>query len=266
VALRKALPGYPAIARAVMPRLRILKVRIPGYEEPFAARWPSSDLHILHTIARLEEYRPLVERLDPQEPVVIIDLGANIGAAARYFLRRLPRARVVCVEPSAGNADLCRQNLAGYGDRVRVLERAVWSRSVPLVFRPQTTQAGTEAGIELCEAADGRGDVEGIDMPALLDSANIPAGVPVALKIDIEASEAALFSGPCLDWLDRISAIAIELHDSVDPDCSRNFYAAVSGRLRSPARTIGDTVFVELAAAAGSAPGGQQKSLHAAGL
>ncbi|HZZ39065.1 MAG TPA: FkbM family methyltransferase, partial [Acidobacteriaceae bacterium] len=187
--------------------MRTLEIQIPGYSHPFFARWPASDLHILHTIIRGEEYAPLAASLDPMAPIFFLDLGANIGAASLYFLNRYPRARVLAVEPGAGNAGLCRRNLEFFGERARVVEAAAWSRNIRLVFRPETTQTGTEAGIRLREpdpheeAADA---IDGFDIPSLLAEAAVLPEVPIAVKMDIEGSEAEIFSGSNLNWLDGV--------------------------------------------------------------
>src|SRR6266576_607241 len=43
----------------------------------------------------------------------IVDLGANVGYASRWLLRKFPQARLVAVEPSPDNAAILHRNLAG---------------------------------------------------------------------------------------------------------------------------------------------------------
>ena len=47
-----------------------------------------------------QEYSCLQEL---KEPSLVLDLGANVGFSAAYFLSFFPRACVVAVEPDAGN-------------------------------------------------------------------------------------------------------------------------------------------------------------------
>jgi hypothetical protein len=47
------------------------------------------------------------------------------------------------------------------------------------------------------------------------------------LKIDIEGSELELFSGDT-SWIERVDAIAIELHDGWRPGCGDSFFKAIS--------------------------------------
>jgi len=249
VVVRKALPNRKALAEAMMPPLRTLKLDIAGHAYPFYARWPASDLHILYTIIERKEYAPIAGYLDGAADIVFLDLGANIGAASRYVLETFPRARVIAVEPDAGNIAMCHMNLDPYGARARVVHAAVWNKNGRLVFENETTQIGMEAGVRVLEPGsveDLAHSVEGVDIPTLISEACIAPESQIALKIDVEGSEKEIFSGPSLDWLDEISCIAIELHDSIGKKCSDSFYAAVEGRLLEPPRQINDTVFVGL--------------------
>lgn len=80
--------------------------------------------------------------------VLIWDLGANIGLTMAYMAHVFPNARVIGVEPDAGNADLARRNVAPWRDRCTVVEAAAWFQdgSVGLSSLP-----GCEAGIRINE-------------------------------------------------------------------------------------------------------------------
>lgn len=187
--------------------------------------------------------------LDRAAEIVFLDLGANVGAASRYFLETFPRARVIAVEPDSGNILMCHKNLAPYGDRVQIIQAAVWGRNTRLIFEEDSTEAGVEAGVRVREPfpdEDLSASVAAIDVPSLLLDRSVPQGAQIAMKIDVEGSEEEIFSGSCLDWLDRVSCIAIELHDSVRKNCSRNFFSAIKGRQLEPPEKIGDTLFAHL--------------------
>jgi FkbM family methyltransferase len=249
VVARKALPDQKALAEALMPRSRTLELQIPGQLHPFYARWPASDLHIVYMVLDCREYAPLAACLESAVDIVFLDLGANVGAASRYFLETFPRARVIAVEPDAGNFAMCHRNLDPYGDRVTVMQAAVWSRETLLVFELESTEAGVEAGVRVREpfpSDDLSASIAAIDIPTLLAHANISPDTRVALKIDVEGSEAEIFGGSNLGWLDQVSCIAIELHDQTRKDCSRNFFAAIEGRMVEPPEEMSETVFVNL--------------------
>lgn len=247
VIVRKAFPGKKALANHLMPGSRMLELRIPGNAHPFYARWPASDLHIVYMVLTRKEYAPLAAYLDASAEILFLDLGANIGAASRYFLETFPRARVVAVEPDGDNVALCRRNLEPYGDRIRIIQAAVWSRSTRLIF--EETEIGVEAGVRVREPFPGEdlsASVAAVDIPVLLSEAGVSAGAQVAVKMDIEGSEEDIFGGPSLEWLDEISCIAIELHDQHRKNCSRNFYSAMEGRLLEPPKRASETVFARL--------------------
>lgn len=247
VVVRKALPNQKRLAKWMMPQRRIVEVSIAGYNHPFYARWPASDLHILHTIVRQKEYAPIADLLGESDEITFVDLGANIGAAARYFLQAFPRARVISVEPDPGNLSMCRRNLSPFLDRVEIIEAAVWNKNTVLTFETNTIEEGTEAGVQVQEHSiehEHDRSVRAIDIPTLLRESRVPESARIAMKIDIEGSEQELFSGPDLDWLDRIDCLAIELHDISRKDCSWNFFSAVDSRLATPPLKVNDTIFV----------------------
>ena len=68
--------------------------------------------------------RDVVPENDARE---IWDLGTNIGLAMAQLALRYPKARVTGVEMDQSNLELCRRNVAPYGERCQVLHAAVWS-------------------------------------------------------------------------------------------------------------------------------------------
>lgn len=56
---------------------------------------------------------PLVS-LPSYSPLVIVDIGANVGATAVYFALHYPNATVYCFEPSASNYSYLRTNTAPF--------------------------------------------------------------------------------------------------------------------------------------------------------
>lgn len=250
VVARKAFPRWEALAKALMPSPRILELQIPGQSFPIYARWPASDLHIVYMIVLREEYAAMADSLKDASDVLFLDLGANIGTASRYMLEKLPQARVVAVEPGSNNVRMCRMNLDPYGSRARVIQAAAWSRNTRLFFERESTQVGTEAGIRVREPypdEDLSDSVEAIDLATLIAGAGASPSTVIGLKIDIEGSEQEIFSGTNLDWLEDVSFIAIELHDALKANCSKNFFSAVEGRMLESPKSIGETVFVHLA-------------------
>src|SRR5690606_14350028 len=78
-----------------------------------------------------------------------------------------------------------------------------------------------------CEPAEAA-EMEAIDVPTILsDSKSERISL---LKMDIEGAEAVVFRNH-VDWLDKVDAMAIELHDDSEfGNASEAFDAAVKGR------------------------------------
>eukprot|EP00927_Polykrikos_kofoidii_P048371 TRINITY_DN42643_c0_g1_i1.p1 TRINITY_DN42643_c0_g1~~TRINITY_DN42643_c0_g1_i1.p1 ORF type:complete len:598 (+),score=95.22 TRINITY_DN42643_c0_g1_i1:80-1795(+) len=82
----------------------------------------------------------LVQKVPLDEPFLVVDVGANIGAVTLFLasvLREVgfQRARVVAVEPEPENAAMLRASAAlnGFGEAVDVVEAAAGNVSGPLV-------------------------------------------------------------------------------------------------------------------------------------
>lgn len=189
-------------------------------------RLGSSDLGVFHQVFVDREYAPLC---DMREVRVVIDCGANVGYSSAYFLSQFPSCRVVAIEPDSGNFAMLERNLRAYGSRAEVVRAGIWSQSVPLKISQQRCREGREWAVQvrLCEAHE-EPDFQGMSIASLFTTFRFTR--ISLLKMDIEGAEAVVFRGN-VDWLDRVDAIAIELHDdSSFGRASEFFYAAIRGR------------------------------------
>ncbi|MEO5814960.1 MAG: FkbM family methyltransferase [Gemmatimonadaceae bacterium] len=158
-----------------------------------------------------------------ESPRNIVDLGANVGYASAYFLARFPDARVLAIEPDAANLAVARRNLAPFGDRVTLVEGAVWSHRTGLCIVREPDVG--EWGITMRECRKGEtADLVGMDMTDVI----VRAGDTEIdlLKIDIEGGERALFGAKAAHWLSRVRMLIVELHDDA---ARRAFDAATNG-------------------------------------
>jgi FkbM family methyltransferase len=64
-------------------------------------------------------------RTDPDHRFLVLDIGANIGIAALYFLSRNTDNKVRCYEPDPTNLDYLRWNLSPFGARAEIIGKAV---------------------------------------------------------------------------------------------------------------------------------------------
>lgn len=134
---------------------------------------------------------------------ILVDLGAHIGLTSLWLARRYGFRKVVAVEPSASNVRLARINLSANGVAGEVFEAAVGPRDgtgfLEVARESNLNKLGTT----------GR-QVPVMSVSTILG--RIPAGEVVDLvKMDIEGTENEVFEGD-LGWLDRVSAIILELH------------------------------------------------------
>lgn len=134
---------------------------------------------------------------------LILDLGANNGASARWFTRTYPCADIVAVEPDSDNARVCRLNNAG--GPVEVLTAAIgdtpgWvavdDRDVAtLSYTTSRTPDGTVPVVTVGQILADRPDHE-----------------LFIVKIDIEGFEEDLFASNTT-WVEQASVIMVEPHD-----------------------------------------------------
>ncbi|MEH2515738.1 FkbM family methyltransferase [Bradyrhizobium sp. AZCC 1610] len=137
---------------------------------------------------------------------VIVDAGANIGAAALWFKRRYPASAVVAIEPDPANYSVLRMN-ADLTDAVTPIEAAIGSspgfvsvKSEGMGWATQTVRA--ENGLRI------------ITMQEAFST--IKNGVPFIAKVDIEGFESDLFSDNT-EWLAETTVVHIEPHDWMMP-------------------------------------------------
>ncbi len=206
-------------------------VRIPGIGE-MHMRAGESDVAAVRQVfgareydigggpgARLNaRYRAI---LDASAKPVIVDAGANIGAASLWFRAAYPEAAIVAVEPEPGNVAVLRRNLDGVANAI-VIQGGVGGRpgfvdvtNDGLGWAARTQRA--DAGLPIITMADAFSSVAG--------------GIPFVAKVDIEGFESDLFSANT-EWLDHVYALFVEPHDWMLPGrkTSRTLQCAMGTR------------------------------------
>jgi FkbM family methyltransferase len=150
---------------------------------------------------------------------VIVDAGANIGAASIWFRMRYPGTAVVAVEPDPENLRVLRLNVEGRQEII-VVPAAIGSREGLVRIEDHgpgwsTRTKREESGVPVITMADA--------------FARVRDGVPFIAKIDIEGFESDLFAENT-DWLNEVYMVAIEPHDWLLPGerTSRAFQVAMS--------------------------------------
>jgi FkbM family methyltransferase len=189
------------------------RLRIPGYPHPvFIRGGDSSDAVVLYEVLALEVY---AESGNLRPDSFIIDGGANIGMASLYFLNRYPRARVVAVEPDPSTFELCRKNLEPYGDRVVLINGAIWKAAGRLALDVAKEERQTSV------REDQAGTVEAFTIETLR---GFGGGTIDLLKLDVEGAEKEIFGPGVQEWLPAVRNILIELHGD---DTKDRFFSAL---------------------------------------
>jgi FkbM family methyltransferase len=195
------------------------KVHFRGYRHPFYFRYGASDSAVIRQIFCDEEYGAWLGG----EVRTIVDCGANIGCSAFYLLNKYPNARLIAIEPDPANFELCKKNLAAFGERAVAIQAGIWPTDGPLRVDRGSFRDGLAWSFQVRKCEPGEpADVQGLSLTTLLAEQHIEQ--LDFLKIDIERSEIQLFAEGFEPWLDRTRNLAIELHDD---ECIRVFYAAL---------------------------------------
>ena len=189
--------------------------RLRGSSTSFVA--PSSDREVLSTYLIEREYGCLDDRLKLR---LVIDCGANVGYSSAYFLSRHPKAGVGD-EPDRRTRDV-EAHLAP-GGRVNLIQAGVSSHATRLVlsenrYRDRREWTRQVRASEPAEKAAHRG--RGHQDAAFWEDDSGRRG----------GAEVVIFSENCRSWLDKVDAIAIELHDnSVFGKGTEVFFTAIAG-------------------------------------
>ena len=200
---RGGLLGSPVARHVVTVRLR----------DGWTLRCRVDEIFAVAEVFALDTYdRPGV---DWREARLILDVGANVGAATLWMARRAPRARIVAVEPSPRALALLEENVGrnGLSARVTVLEGAVGRRSgvtriaeggVSVSGRTSEETAGVEVSVYSLDDVVERCGGGRVDV----------------LKIDCEGAEYEAFAGASPALLQTLGAVVGEYHAAAGHDPS----------------------------------------------
>ena len=194
-----------------------IPVRFNGFP-PFFVRPTTTDLAMAIDVLSRTEYDFPLQR----SPRLIVDAGANTGAAAVFFKTKYPQAKVVSIEPEPANFRMLQKNVENLS--CETIQSAVWSRKTILQL---DYSEGAECAVMTAERGQdsGTGAVPTVTIDELVDK----YGSIDILKLDVEGAEFQLFESAAPAWLEHVQVIMIELHDRYVPGCSRRFFRAVEG-------------------------------------
>lgn len=225
--------GLSVVTRhlARLKRDRLARVRLPKIGE-LIVRAGDSDMAAVRQIFVERQYdlssaNPTDQRvqakyryiLEAGGTPIIVDAGANIGAASLAFASQFPESRIVAVEPDPANAALLRRNLAARSNCI-VVEAAIGAESGFAALRNERYSWATRT-----ERAQ-----SGVPIVTIEEAFEASGGdTPFIVKVDIEGFEKDLFATNT-DWIERAYVVVIEPHDWMLPGefSSRTFQEAMS--------------------------------------
>jgi FkbM family methyltransferase len=193
-----------------------LDMRSP-FRGELSLRERGSNVLTFTEIIQQEVYREVVAALPDCHTV--IDLGANIGLASRYFADHFPNCKILAVEPNPSTYGVLQLNVAHLvaNGRCRTLRAAVWGSEKTLaggaVDYPDHFSA---FAVHETTDASGEESIPGWTMSRIIAHSGFER--VDLLKVDIEGAEVELFKGN-VDWLQQVRTIAIEFHDNSREEC-----------------------------------------------
>lgn len=170
--------------------------KVKSIARPLICRAGTTDAVTLELVFGLRSHLPPVPLTMPAP--VIIDLGANVGFASADLAARYPKARIVSVELDPANAAMARRNLQGTA--CEVVNAAIWTSDGTISFGGDTEDAFA--------VGKGTNSAPSVTLTTLLDQRGLARADFV--KMDVEGAEWDLLHMP--GWLDRVDAIALEVH------------------------------------------------------
>jgi FkbM family methyltransferase len=187
----------------------------------------STDEKVFEEVFMEKVYAPYVEAARQIAPIILVDLGANIGLSVIALARKLRPRAIVAVEPDRGNFSLLQENLrrAGFMDSCMAVQafagaergfaelvdsgNGAWGMRMGAPARTGIPVLPVEDIIHL--ANDNMADDK---MASDKTATNVAVASPetkIVLKCDIEGAELHLFLN-LRQWEDRVHYIILELH------------------------------------------------------
>lgn len=183
----------------------------------FYLRKNTSDIAVYHQIYYLMEYKTVVDFIINQLKLTIdhvIDVGANIGCATRYFLEHFPNANIISIEPDKGNFNMLVKNI-DWSNKVRTINAAVWDKPINL-RKAVNFRDGREwsSSYEIDDNQVAENDIKVVTLNEIVANSGLTGFL--LLKIDVEGAEKHLFTAHSdLSYLQKVHFLALEIHDEV---------------------------------------------------
>ena len=184
----------------------LVGIAVPHWKHPVWLRAGTSDAAVfLQVFADRQGFFPV-----PGNPRLVVDAGANIGLTSVCLANRFPQSDIVALEVDQGNFNVLKKNCLPYSN-ITPLHLGLWSHSANLLVENPDSEAWAFHAKEVAAGTPGAIPAVGIaDLLRQLGRSHIDV-----LKIDIEGAEYDVFSRGLSKWIDKVSTVAVEVHESV---------------------------------------------------
>jgi FkbM family methyltransferase len=151
-------------------------------------------------------------RTDARSRFIVLDIGANIGVAALYFLSRNRFNRVRCYEPDPANLDYLRRNLEPFRDRVEIVEKAVAPRGgTATLFRAvDGKHSSLRQDVAVSNGFAAESPTELVAFDEVLRGAEEGESGDLLVKIDVEGIEPDLVRSVDFSNHPRVRRVLVE--------------------------------------------------------
>lgn len=193
-------------------------LKIVGIKHPIYLRKSSTDLPTFYQVFINNDYNIKFE----ENSNIILDAGANIGLFSIKMKNQFPDSKIICIEPDTENFNVLQKNLSFYNN-IFFENNGLWHRDTKLRVYDKFNKG--KWGI-VVEEDENNGTINSLSINSIIQKYNLEY-IDI-LKIDIETSEKQLFSGNYKNWIPKVKTIVIELHDRLEPGCSKQFFTAIN--------------------------------------
>jgi FkbM family methyltransferase len=215
-----------------------VRIHLSHFGRDVVFRRGTSDITCLEKVFRTQEYKTPF----PTDAKVIVDAGANIGAATLYYSHMYPKAKIVAIEPESSNYEILAKNCR-HLPNVTLIKGALWSQERRLEIQNPNGEKWQYTVAEVRSPTEsGSEEIRAVTVPGIMKALRVDH-IDI-LKVDIEGAECELFNSGAHAWIGAVGQIVIELHDRLRPGCARSFYAAVCLR-PFVQETCGENVFIK---------------------
>lgn len=209
-----------------------------SYPALFTVRTPLGPRRVTaytyHDLLTLVECFGKVDYRVPADIKTVVDVGANIGISALYFLTRNADVRVELYEPVEANVERIASTLRGFEDRYTVRAEAVGLTAGTASFAVEPT--GRYGGLvtERYLTNHGIGESKQVEVPVVgvnevVERATARWGSVDLLKLDVEWMEDALIGALTTDSLASLGRIYAETDLVYDiPGFRRTRYGSIT--------------------------------------